>query len=169
MKNYEAEGIFEETKNPGVMMVERTLRSGVLRKGIVLALDLEHYSFKQGSSSLIRATEKTIESRSPPRLKVRRDARFELPHIIVLIDDEEDSVISSISDYCDASNCAYETSLMEQSGFLKGYWIDNAEALERLSKAIRRIGDAKLFSEKYGPDQICLGRDSKLSRSNFDF
>ena len=153
MKQYESDGIFKETENHGVIVVERTLRSGVLRRGIVLALDLEEYSFKPDSTSLIRATEKTIESRIPPRLKVRKDARIELPHIIVLIDDGEDVVMSSVSDLCDESTCVYETELMERSGHVKGFWIDNPVALDRLSEALRKLADPAAFADKYGSDE----------------
>jgi hypothetical protein len=156
MKSYEAEGIFRETESHGVVLVERTLRSGVLRKGIVLALDLEEYSFKEGSESLIRATEKTIEARIPPRLRVRKDARIELPHIIVLVDDPEDSLVNSISDFCNETNCVYETDLMEKSGHIKGFWVDQQAALSRLSDAIKGLADQKKFAEKYGPNHAMM-------------
>ena len=60
-----------------------------LRKGLVLALDLEQYDYNKGSRSLIRATEGTIIERLPPRIRIREGARLELPHILVLIDDPE--------------------------------------------------------------------------------
>ena len=156
MKTYLSENFLRETETTGVVVVERTLRSGVLRKGIVLALDLEQYDFNAGSGSLIRATEKTIVSRIPPRLKVREDARIELPHIIVLVDDPEDTVIPSLADYCSDANCVYETELMEKSGHLKGFWIDEPLALSRLSAALRGLADAKNFAEKYGKDHPML-------------
>ena len=52
-----------------------------------MALDLEQYDYHKGATTLIRATEGTIESRIPPRLRIREGAKLELPHIIVLIDD----------------------------------------------------------------------------------
>ena len=156
MKGYVSEGIFKETETEGVMLVERTLRSGVLRRGIVLALDLEQYSFKPGSGSLIRATEKTIEARIPPRLQVRKDAPVELPHIIVLVDDEDDALISTLIDFCSSETSVYETDLMEHAGHLKGFWIDQPEALNRLCDAIKKLGDAKVFSHKYGVNHPLL-------------
>ena len=156
MKEYETDGVFKETETNGVIFVERTLRSGVLRRGIVLALDLEQYSFKPDSTSLIRATEKTIEARIPPRLEIRKDARIELPHIIVLIDDPDDTVLTSLSDYCDDSTCVYETDLMERSGHLKGYWIDHPAALQKLSNALLQLADPNHFAEKYGAEAAML-------------
>ena len=43
--------------------------------------------------SLIRPTEKTVVERIPPRLKVRQGACMELPHIMILIDDPDRTII----------------------------------------------------------------------------
>ena len=67
------------------------------RKGIVLCLDLEAYDYNKGSSSLIRATEGTIVDRLPPRIKIREGATVELPHILVLIDDPNRTVIEPLA------------------------------------------------------------------------
>ena len=43
-------------------------------------IDLDQYDYTPGSGALIRATEGTVLSRIPPRVKVRQDAPIELPH-----------------------------------------------------------------------------------------
>ena len=139
MASYEAHGIFSETQTNGVVFVERTLHSGVLRRGIVLAIDLECYSFHSQSKSVVRATEKTIESRIPPRLKIRKSAPLELPHVIVLIDDVDDVVISSLAAHCSPETEIYETELMEHSGHLKGFWIDSQPALAELATNLESL------------------------------
>ena len=149
MHEYEEKEFFCETKTNGVVLVERTFRSGVMRKGVILALDLEKYSFKAGSQTVIRATEKTIESRIPPRLKIRRAVDVELPHIIVLIDDPEDSVLSSLAQHCAPEHEIYETELMENSGHIKGFWIDNHEALKELSENFENLAHQENFKAKY--------------------
>ena len=78
-----------------MVYVERSV-SGKRRKGIVLCLDLECYDYSKGSTSLIRATEGTIVERLPPRMKIRQEAALELPHILVLIDDPEHTVIEAL-------------------------------------------------------------------------
>jgi hypothetical protein len=90
MRRYLAEGLFGE--HAGAVYVERTLGSGT-RRGLMLELDLEHYDFNVGSTSLIRPTEGTIVERLAPRIAVRRGAALEVPHILVLIDDPQRSVI----------------------------------------------------------------------------
>ncbi|MGB9640919.1 MAG: DUF1015 domain-containing protein, partial [Anaerolineales bacterium] len=95
MRQYLEEGIFET--HQGMVYVERTV-AGKTRKGLMLALDLEQYDYTKGSQSLIRATEGTIIERLPPRMKIRRGAALELPHILVLIDDPQQTVIEPLAD-----------------------------------------------------------------------
>src|SRR5512140_331540 len=94
MRKYLDEGILQPRE--GLIYVERTV-SRKTRKGVVLCLDLERYDYNKGSSSLIRATEGTIVDRLPPRMKIRQGAAIELPHILVLIDDPQHTVIEPLS------------------------------------------------------------------------
>lgn len=147
---YESHAYLEETATPGVVMVERTFRDGVRRRGLVLALDLDLYEFAPNNSAPIRATEQTIVDRIPPRLKVRRGATLELPHILVLFDDPDFSVIEPLMRYCsDGTNVIYDTELMENSGHLKGWWIAEQAALCQLSDSLLRLADAAAFNRKY--------------------
>ena len=86
MNDYMANGIVEN-KGESFVFTRRTV-DGKTRNGLVVALDLECYDYSKGSTTLIRATEGTIVERIPPRLKIREGAPLELPHILVLIDDE---------------------------------------------------------------------------------
>jgi hypothetical protein len=151
MKAYESDTLFEETPTQGVVLVERTFRDGVRRRGLVLALDLDLYEFAPGNSAPIRATEQTIIERIPPRLKIRRAASLELPHIVVLFDDPDFSVIEPLVHHCsDDSNLIYDTDLMENSGRIKGWWISEHIALGNLSRSLERLADPVAFNEKYG-------------------
>lgn len=76
-----------------LIYVERIQSNGILRAGIVGMIDLEEYDFSKGSTSQVRATEATVIERIPPRIKVRDGALLELPHIMILIDDENNTVI----------------------------------------------------------------------------
>ena len=151
MKEYESNEIFHESPNRGIVLVERTFRDGTMRKGIVLALDLEQYDYKPNSQTIIRATEKTIESRIPPRLKVRRNVSVELPHIIVLIDDPEDAVISLISAHIEKAKPEpeYDTDLMENSGHITGWFIEDETVLETFSKTLVELKNQEKFDSKY--------------------
>ena len=104
---------YNEYKN-SMIYVERIQSNGILRKGIIGAIDLEEYDFSKGSTSEVRATEATVIERIPPRIKVRQGAPLELPHIMILVDDEKDTVFSAI----DKNNLEklYDTKLMQNGG-----------------------------------------------------
>lgn len=88
-------------------------RARTVRHGIMVALDLECYDYSRGSTTLIRATEGTIVERIPPRLRIRKDAPVELPHILVLIDDPERTVIEPIGESVGESEKRYDFELMQ--------------------------------------------------------
>ena len=96
MKEYLDQGVFETYKN-SLIYVERTLENGSIRPGLVGMVDLEAYDYNAGATSPIRATERTVTERIPPRQRVRRDAPIELPHILLLCDDHEKVLIEPIA------------------------------------------------------------------------
>ncbi|MBR0445252.1 MAG: DUF1015 family protein, partial [Clostridia bacterium] len=110
MREYVSKGIIKELEQ-GFVLVTRSV-AGNTRHGLVLALDLEAYDYHKGSETLIRATEGTIESRIPPRLRIREGAPLELPHILVLIDDPKRTVIEPLVDEEENFPVLYDTDLM---------------------------------------------------------
>jgi len=146
MRQYLDAGILEP--HTGLIYVERTV-AGKTRRGLVLALDLERYDYNRGSSSLIRATEGTIVDRLPPRMKIREGAALELPHILVLIDDPQRTVIEAAEAAKSKLHKLYDFDLMLDSGRLTGYAVD--EPLEgKIVSALRGLADPKAFASKYG-------------------
>jgi len=119
--------------HPNAMIyVERAQSEGSVRRGIVLAIDLEQYDYRKGASSLIRATEATVVERIPPRVAIRRGAAVELPHVMLLIDDVDRSVIEPLRGGSGA--VAYDTDLMLGGGHLRGRFLTEEEQ--------RQVGDA---------------------------
>ena len=80
-----------------MIYVERTLHNGKLRRGLVGMVDLEQYDYEPGSPAQVRATEGTVLSRIPPRVAVRKNAPIELPHVMLLTDDPERTVIEPLA------------------------------------------------------------------------
>jgi hypothetical protein len=136
MRRYVAEGILQ-SQRPGFVLVDRKTIHAKSRKGLVVALDLERYDFRKGSQTLIRATEGTILARIPPRVKIRKDAPLELPHIMVLIDDPERTVIEPL--FKARLPKLYDTDLMLGSGHIAGRLVDDPAAIERVRKALTRL------------------------------
>lgn len=71
-----------------MVWVERKLPDGRVRQGILGKIDLEKYDYSVGSTSAVRATEATVLERIPPRRAIREAAVYELPHVLLLIDDK---------------------------------------------------------------------------------
>ena len=139
-----------------MVYVERQV-AGKLRKGLVLALDLEQYDYNKGSQSLIRATEGTIIERLPPRIRIREGARLELPHILVLIDDPECSVIEPVANSKARLKELYDFELMQGSGHLKGYLVNDAAIESGIIAGLEGLATPRTFAAKYG-----VGRDEPV-------
>ena len=146
MKKYLEENILVKQK-PGFVLVDRKTSKASSRKGLVVGLDLEQYDFREGSKTLIRATEGTLVDRLPPRIKVRKDAPIELPHIMVLIDDPDKTIIEPLFDM-DLEKI-YDFELMMQSGHIKGYRIDNENTINTIAEKLAQLSDPETFNQKY--------------------
>lgn len=147
MQQYLDDGVLEAMPNKGFVLIDRKTSQAPSRKGLVVAIDLEQYDFNKGSQTLIRATEGTIVDRLPPRVKVRKDAAIELPHIMVLIDDPTRTVIEPLFDKNPEE--IYNFELMMNSGHLKGYAIDTPELIQQVADALEKLASPEVFTQKY--------------------
>ena len=147
MKKYLENDIFELHRD-SMIYVERETLSGV-RKGLVGIIDLNEYDYNKGSSAKIRATEMTVTERIPPRVKVRRDALLELPHILVLVDDKDFEVIEPCSKEKDSYKKAYSASLMLSGGHIDGYFLSES-AMDRVESTLDRLSQRSGFALAIG-------------------
>lgn len=151
MDQYLKDGILEELP-AGMVLTSRDSGGACDRKGLILAFDLEDYDYHLGSVSAIRPTEKTVEERIPPRLAVREGAAVELPHIMLLIDDPDCSVIEPLFAETDKLQKLYDIDLMENGGHLTGWFIPEGEWTEKIQAGLERLADREVFNAKYGVD-----------------
>ncbi|MBO5383652.1 MAG: DUF1015 domain-containing protein [Ruminococcus sp.] len=147
MKKYLSDDIFEEYTD-AMIYVERIQSNGIVRAGIIGNIDLEEYSFEKGSTSQVRATEATVIERIPPRIKVRENAPLELPHIMILIDDEKNTVIEPLAECKSQMKKLYDFTLMQGGGSISGYLIDK-KAQQNIIAALEVLGDKEKFNNKY--------------------
>lgn len=154
MDKYLCDDIFDEYKN-SMIYVERIQSNGILRSGIVGMIDLEEYDFSRGSTSQVRATEATVIERIPPRIKIRDGASLELPHIMILIDDENNTVIEPLSSLKSEMKELYNFELMQEGGQISGYLIDDQKCSEIIS-SLNMLGNPENFSQKYGCSDVLL-------------
>ena len=122
MERYLKENVFA-CYSDSYVYVERTLADGSVRPGLIGAVDLEQYDYNLGSVSPIRATEKTVLERIPPRQRVRKDAPIELPHVLMLCDDDGFQLIEPITAIRDSLPLLYDFELMEQGGRIRGWLV----------------------------------------------
>lgn len=134
-----------------VFYVERRLDSGRVRRGLIGMVDLEQYDYEPGSPALIRATEGTVLSRIPPRVAVRKNAPIELPHIMLLVDDPEKTVIEPLSGAVGGLEQVYDFELMERGGHITGWRLDDAQ-MKRIAGALTALAEPDSFRSRYGAD-----------------
>jgi hypothetical protein len=147
MQDYLSEKLL--VPHDGMVYVERRV-GGKMRKGLVLALDLEQYDYNKGSRSLIRATEGTIVERLPPRIRIREGAGLELPHILVLIDDPQGTVIEPVGKSKAHLKKLYDFELMAGSGHLNGYLVDDPSIEMGIVSALEQLVNPQTFAARYG-------------------
>ena len=147
MDEYVNSGVFKEYKD-AMIYVERIQSDGKMRAGIVGMIDLEEYDYRKGSKSAVRATEATVVERIPPRIKVRRGAPIELPHIMILIDDDKKTVVEPLEKSKDEFEKVYDFDLMKKGGHISGYVIDK-KSQEKVTEALEALGDIDAFNAKY--------------------
>jgi len=136
----------------GFIYIDRKTSHVPSRKGLIISIDLEKYDFNKGSQTLIRATEGTVLERIPPRVKIRKNASIELPHIMLLIDDPSRSVIELLAEKTGQFEKLYDFDLMMEGGHVEGYRISSRETLSAIVDALEKLADPRKFGEKYGVD-----------------
>lgn len=157
MKKYVEDGILEE-KFEGLVLVDRMTKNHPSRKGLIVALDLEKYDYHKGSKALIRATEGTVESRIPPRLAIRRGAPLELPHIMVLINDPNKTVIEPL--FGEKLDRVYDFELMLGGGHVRGRKIISEELIEKITENLGKLisSDGLLFAMGDGNHSLATAK-----------
>lgn len=147
MEDYLSKDIFTEFKDT-MIYVERTQSNGLVREGLIGVVDLEEYNYEKGSTSLVRATEKTVIERIPPRVKVRENALLELPHIMILIDDEEKEIIESLKNDVREEDTIYDFELNMNGGHIRGYKLSDS-LVSSVENKLEKLMDEYYFESKY--------------------
>ena len=147
MTRYLREGRFTEYPE-SLIYVERTLDSGCVRHGLMGMVDLEQYDYEPGADTPVRATEGTVLSRIPPRVAVRKNAPIELPHVMLLTDDPERTVIEPLSAQTGEMELLYDFDLMERGGHLRG-WRLGKKQMEQVARAMEALADPEAFRRRY--------------------
>lgn len=120
--------------------LRRRTTSGI-RRGLIVAIDLEQYDYSKNSASLVRATEATVVDRLPPRIAIRRNAPIELPHIMVLINDKQNLLMDYFDSRIPELECLYDFTLMCSGGHSTGYCVDTYPDLKKAADILAQLKD----------------------------
>ena len=134
MADYLAGDVFAEYKN-AFIYVERTLLDGSVRKGLMGAVDLEQYDYRPEAQARVRATEATVQERIPPRMRVRRGAPLEMPHVLMLCDDQKKTIIEPLAAEKENMQKVYDFSLCAGGGKIQG-WLLGGELTVKVNAAL---------------------------------
>ncbi|MBQ2830787.1 MAG: DUF1015 domain-containing protein [Oscillospiraceae bacterium] len=147
MDKYLKEDVFKTLKD-SLIYIEREQSDGRIRHGLIGMVDLDTYDFTPGSGALIRATEGTVLDRIPPRAKVRRNAPIELPHVMLLIDNPEKTVIEPLTAAASSMEKVYDFDLMQNGGHIRGYKLSDAQ-IDAVADALEGLCSDEAMQKKY--------------------
>ena len=133
----------------GYVYVERTQMDGTVRQGLVGAVDLDAYDYAKGSKPAIRPSESTVVERIPPRLKVRRGATLETPHVMMLADDADCTLIEPIGLIKNQLPPLYDGELMMGGGHLRGWAVEDPALIAGIDAALAALADPAAFARRW--------------------
>lgn len=148
MVKYLKESVLQ-THVDSCIYVERRQDDGWVRRGLVMTVDLECFDYQKGAKNYIRPTEGTVLERIPPRVQVRRGAVLEVPHVMLLIDDERRQVIEGLTSRIEEMNKLYDVHLMEHGGRVAGYQLTK-DIYRQTKKKLMGLIEEGYYREKYG-------------------
>lgn len=145
METYVQKNVFKILP-ASMILVDRRYAEGGRRLGLVTTIDLETYDYRPEAKALIRSTEETVLSRVPPRMAIRKDASLELSHVMLLINDHQQSVIEVLYNQKEQFPKVYDFALNMEGGHITGYQIQNVEAVyDALDKLVDDPNNPVMF------------------------
>lgn len=137
MKKYLSDGTLRDM-GEAMIFTRRKTPDGT-RYGLIAAFDMEQYDFEPGRNNLIKVTEKTDISRVKPRVEIRRKAALELPHILMLVADKQNKLMSMLDGECGNMEKIYGFDLMEGGGCIEGLKVESPRLLQRVADILDEL------------------------------
>lgn len=155
MKFFLVNGSLEEL-DAGAMYVKRVLKNGKLRKGLLMAFDLESFDLVKGKAEV-------CEAQLKKQAAIRAKLPLECPSIILGYEDKDGKLNKYLDSAIENEKPYYDFDLMKESGHLTGCYIKEEGKLEDLSDILLEInGDGNAFS------LIAGGSDLAAAKANWD-
>jgi hypothetical protein len=147
-------------KYESFIFLHRQTSTGI-RRGLIVALDLEQYDYSPGSQSMVRTTEGTVVDRLPPRVRIRRGAALESSHVMVLIDDQHNRLMRLLDDRRSSMELLYDFPLMLGGGHSTGWRVDDPALLGEIAQILeqlRHLGDGLLYAVGDGNHSLAAAK-----------
>ena len=143
MEEYLRRGVFTRLDGGFIITERETEFRKEKRYGIMLAVDLEKYSYAPKSDAAIRASEATVPERLPPRIKIRRNAKIELPHVMLLYNAREEEIFGRFlsNNQLIGGDLVYDFDLNAHGGHLRGRYYGGDKASEIADNLYRTAGE----------------------------
>ena len=143
MEEYLDGGVFSSFGKGFILTERETLYRKEKRYGIILAVDLEKYSFDKKSDASIRASEATVPERLPPRIKIRKGAKLELPHVMLLFNAKEEEIFGEYlsNNELIAEDLVYDFDLNADGGHLRGWFLNEEKSNKIIDKLYANSGE----------------------------
>ena len=160
MNEYIEKKLFRKL-DPGFIIVDRSTAFVPSRKGLMISIDLDQYSFAADEKCLIRPTEGTVIERLPPRIEIRENAPLDLPHILLLINDGNKSIIEEAFNNISEFETIYDFELMQNGGKIKGNLISDETYLEKICTAFEKLSQKSdmLFAVGDGNHSLATAKE----------
>ena len=153
MEDYLVGDVFREIPDSYVF-VERTLPNGKVRRGLVGKVDLEAYDWTPGAVSPVRSTEATVPERLPTRVELRRRTALEMPHIVLFMDDPEDTVLGA----AEPGELLYDFDLYAGGGHIRGSRL-TGPAAEAVKAAVDALPGELVFAMGDGNHSLAAAKN----------
>jgi hypothetical protein len=98
-------------------------------------------------------------------MEIRRGAALESPHILLLIDDPGDRVMTALGETAKKRQKAYQGDLMLHSGSVSGWFLDQSEDFSLLADEFDLLAGQ---AQRYGPHRTATGPGAGGNREEED-
>ncbi len=138
LRRYLQQGILQE-RGSMVLLIRRTFSDGRIQQGLLMAVDLERFSYKPSNSATILSSEEIIHSRIAPRCRLRHMLPMEFPHVLLLYEDPRLQLMRWLLSAVQDSNSLYHTILMLQGGEVTAWPLQHTSHFEHLSANLEAL------------------------------
>ncbi len=133
----------------GYVYVERTQMDGTVRQGLVGAVDLDAYDYAKGLQARYPPERAPSWSASRRASRSAAGATLETPHVMMLADDADCTLIEPIGLMKNQLPPLYDGELMLGGGHLRGWAVEDPALIAGIDAALAALADPAAFARRW--------------------